>query len=243
MTTLRINLVIMLSLFFLQSCASNIVFDSYKKNAIWNWIPLHKNPKVGDYAIYENDKKDEKYRLEIISIKKGQVHVRKSWIKPPSFGGSLVDNDLNFISNSKGLVSKAYFENKKDGKIVILKIAKNGDPQFIKNTVPQDLIKEISTKKGTLKVEKSISFSNIEIKSSNVSKHSYLFYLNPKVKFRLVRMEFIVDIRFTNDSSESAKVAKQLDSGMSGMDSIATGIANWIGGGKHYYNINLIESN
>jgi len=178
-----------------------------------------------------------------VSVSNGEIHIIKSWIKPPAYEGTMKDHHLHYFTDIEGKVQKSYIKNIKDGKIFNLKIAKNGEPNYIKNITSNSPKKSVITSLGTFDIKKVIAHSNIVINSSGVVKNSYVFYINKNVNFRIVRMEFVSDVRFTEDSSEKAKLAKQMDSGMKGMDSVAIGIANWIGGGKHFYNLNLIESN
>jgi len=104
-------------------------------------------------------------------------------------------------------------------------------------------MKSLRLKKGSFEVKKVVAFNTIKRSSSGATRFNYRFFLNPTVKFGYVRMHLVYVINFTEDTSSSAGLAKELNSNMGQMDSLASGISNLIAGGAHEYVLDLIESN
>jgi hypothetical protein len=231
-------------LFLLCGCATAYV-DAIKKSSAPNWILLHENPKVGDYAVYESKDKEDGFRFEVVEVEKNLIHIRRSVTKAAYFESAAKNHVYNYKVRPSGDVVQAYLEALDSNERTPLSISRSGDSEYIKDPKSSfmDWDELIETKLGTYKVKKVLAYNTIARSSSGSTRFNYRFFLNPDVKFGYVRMHLVYVINFTEDRSAQAKLARQLDSDVGDMDTVATGIANLIAGGAHELVYNLIESN
>ena len=122
----------------LTGCAG--LAEYMKKNAtVNNWMPIHSDPKVGDYAvytanrylkapgssIYKSSGHNLKHRKEVVEIKDNLIHFTST---------QLHNNHLinHYIVDMKGNVIKAWLENKESKKTFPLKIAAKSSKKYIR---------------------------------------------------------------------------------------------------------------
>ena len=178
---------LMLFLFSILGCAT-VVVKSMQEAPIHNWMYLHPDYKVGDYAVFETIDNAQKMKFEIASIEDSLIEVKMSWLQTKAIVSFLSDFSYHLFLDENGYVQTAFLYDKKSGRKRPLRVAGPGDHNYIKD--PRSVLlkrkETITTKAGTFKIENVIIFNQNISNFAITAKVTSIYFIHPGVKFGLV---------------------------------------------------------
>lgn len=163
-----------------------------------NWFPIHKNPRVGDFAEYQGID-GSRTRAEILSQKGDLYEVANTFLKSmhenPAVAKTLEDIVTSCFVTTTGYCQEAYVFDKETGKRFPLQVAGPGDHFYVEN--PQLVVTEkpfeetIQTPVGEKKISQVMVLST-KVSVTGVSMNMTATYLmHQDVKFQVVRYRFV----------------------------------------------------
>jgi len=127
----KFKILVLVSLLFLNtSCINSLIRSSVKDSTIGNKMPLHSNPRVGDFAVLKGSDGNAQMTLKIVS-KKGAYFVIRTNTGVTFPGAGYINNlTIEMYVNKRGNIKRAYLIDGKDR--TMLKIAKKGENEYMK---------------------------------------------------------------------------------------------------------------
>lgn len=167
-----------------------------------NWFPIHKKPRVGDFAEYQGID-GSRTRTEILSQKGNLYEVANIFLKVvndnPAAAKTLEDIVISCFVTTTGYCQEAYVFDKETGKRFPLQVAGPGDHFYVES--PQLVVTEkpfeetIQTPVGEKKISQVMVLST-KVSVTGVSMNMTATYLmHPDVKFQVVRYRFVNAIK------------------------------------------------
>lgn len=153
-----------------------------------NWIYLHKNPQVGDYAIYEDEKYGMGMKYEILSQNGPLFHVRGSFTKLGTADEVYRNLVWHYIVSADGLVKEGYME--VDGEKIIQKIPQKGEEAYIEpNFLELKTSETMQVNQKNLVVSHMVLFHTLSDYGFMTIKSTMVTYVNPTIPFGSLRMD------------------------------------------------------
>jgi hypothetical protein len=237
-----VNIFLVLSLFTISGCAT-VAVKSMQEAPVHNWIYLHPNYKVGDYAIFESIDHAQKMKFEIASIEDGLIEVKISWLQAQTIVDFLRNLSYHLFADENGHIQKAFLYDKQSGVRRSLKIAEPGDYNYIDD--PKSVLlkrKEIiTTKAGTFEIGNVIVFNQHISNFALTAKVTSVYFIHPGVKFGLVRERDVMESYL--QLAELIEYIVKLSPLSTVQKSIMNYIINNAKDTKHYWGLDLIETN
>ncbi|WP_372656117.1 hypothetical protein [Halobacteriovorax sp.] len=177
-----------LTLILLSSCASMLVPPMHSIPSP-DIIPIHKNPKVGDYAIYDANSGAVKKRFEVVAVDKKTVTMRYKVIYEEQ-----EEEDIQWFYrklNLDGKVVEAWFI--EGGKRSETPIAKSGEMGSFENfkELKKPAQDSITIHAGKFKVDSVNSFIYRLDLGIVSSRSTHFDYLSESVPFLIVKSEIL----------------------------------------------------
>ncbi|MBN2039147.1 MAG: hypothetical protein JW864_03840 [Spirochaetes bacterium] len=220
---------------------AELISDVVKNTAVGGEALVHKNPKIGDYAVYKIfqkftvGKSDIIQQMiaknEIISIKNGIIGIRYSSIPVKDISEyrhvsqfDAADNIIESFINSKGMIIDTYMIVKQMRVHAKFKKASPGEPGYIKyNKINKHL--QMKTDAGTFSVqpvwyntqEVNRTASEIEGTQVDIEHHgtrNSISYINPKIKF----LAAVTQFNWSGESRIDTNVVQNMVEGLSWTD-------------------------
>lgn len=236
------NIFLMLFLFAISGCAT-VAVKSMQEAPVHNWIYLHPDYKVGDYAIFESIDQAQKMKFEIASIKDGLIEVKISWLQAQTIVAFLKNLSYHLFADENGHVQTAFLYDKRSGVKRPIKIAGPGDYNYIDD--PKSVLlkrKEIiTTKAGTFEIENVIVFNQHISNFALTAKVTSIYFVHPGVKFGLVRERDVMESHV--QLVELIEYIVKLSPLSTVQKSITNYIMNKAKDTKHIWGLDLIETN
>lgn len=182
---------------------------------------LHKDPRPGDYALYENEQGTHQMRREIVSVRDDGLEIRTTFPRAPDIIASLRDISFRSRVRPDGMVVEAYMQNARTGSVTRLALAGPGDYNYIGEdafrTLPAP--ETVTTRKGSFRTDRVVLFQQKTFMPGVQGTATSVWYYDHGVKFGLVRMynimetdASIVDIAgFINNLSPVSQLSRSLN--------------------------------
>lgn len=153
-------LILLLTLFLLNGCASTIV-GMMKRQPAFNWTYLPKTLKKGNTATYESFDGTQSWQLEVTDVKEDVYFMKMYWLTAPEEVSFLKDVSYEFEVRKNGYTKSAYLV-ERSGERTKLPIAKPGDFGYLQNPKPVKLKKPewVDTPVGKFKVEEVVVYTS-----------------------------------------------------------------------------------
>ena len=201
-------LLLLIGPFLLTGCLSSMIKNIIKDSPVPNWIGIHENPRVGDYAIHRQ-KNGNLVRYEIMSEEGELYEVSQRFIKTTLVTSTLKTFSVNVFVDKNGYVKKAFFVDLKSKKRDRLKVARTGDLGYIEDPKvvhnKNIITTEVVTEAGTFMVDRFRVFNFNIYKNGVKVRATQIQLIHPKAKFQVVSLRVTAETRM-----EAAKVLSMM---------------------------------
>ena len=181
------RLLYLLPLLFFLSCLSPLVKSAVRSTHIPNWIYIHENPQVGDYAVHGTAQEAD-IRYEVYAVSEDSIEVSQRFIDTGFLLGSGLDEfEVRALLDRQGFVQEAYLL-QDDGRKTRLPVAGPGQNGHIGQISRFKSSGLLHVEAGYFAVTEVRAFEMWTMKGLLPGKVTVVHYGNPEVPFGVVKI-------------------------------------------------------
>ncbi|PJZ47973.1 hypothetical protein [Leptospira saintgironsiae] len=154
-----------------------------------NWIPIHSNPKVGDFAVYQG-LDGTKTKVEIMSQKGAIFEVKNTFLETSSLLHFMKDYEEHLFIDKEGYAKEGFMIEISTSRKITKRVANEKDVGYIPNPKSFGVKKTnltITTKAGTFKIDSIIVIA----KDFANGKFNAMYFISPQAKFGMVQSRVV----------------------------------------------------